>query len=286
MKNLISNSNPSYRQKIEKAKDFLAQKFPFFPKVVIVLGTGLSGVAEEMEKDLVIPYAEIPYFPRSTVESHKGNLILGRLSDLEIAVFQGRFHFYEGYSTKEITFPLRVLTLLGAKLLIISNAAGGLDLSFKPGDLMLIADHINFIPENPLRGENYEDWGPRFPDLSEAYSKRLRHLVKAVAEGKIDLQEGVYVAVPGPSLETPAETRFLRLIGADAVGMSTVPEVIVAKHAGLEVLGLSVIANVNDPDNFQPILLEDVIANAQKAEKKMLFLIKEFLNFLPKDWLE
>ncbi|OAG27899.1 purine-nucleoside phosphorylase [Thermodesulfatator autotrophicus] len=285
MKNSKSNSNLSYRQKIEEARDFLTQKFPYFPRVVIILGTGLSGVAEEMEKDLVIPYTEIPHFPRSTVESHKGNLIVGRLSGLEIAVFQGRFHYYEGYSTREITFPLRVLSLMGARLLIISNAAGGLNLSFRPGDLMLIADHINLIPENPLRGENYEDWGPRFPDLSEAYSKRLRHLAKAVAQGQVSLQEGVYVAVPGPSLETPAETRFLRLIGADAVGMSTVPEVIVARHAGLEILGLSVIANVNDPDNFEPILLEDVIANAQKAEKKMLFLIKELLKSLPRDWL-
>ncbi|WP_022852562.1 purine-nucleoside phosphorylase [Thermodesulfatator atlanticus] len=276
--------NPDYRQKVEIARDFLEKKFPYFPKIVMILGTGLSGAAEEIEKDLVIPYQEIPHFPRSTVESHKGQLVVGKLCGVPICAFQGRFHFYEGYSTKELTFPLRVLSLLGTKFLIISNAAGGLNLSFSPGDLMLISDHINLIPDNPLRGENYDEWGPRFPDLSEAYSKRLRHLARAVAE-EIPLREGVYVAVPGPSLETPAETRFLRLIGADAVGMSTVPEVIVAKHAGMEILGISVIANVNDPDNFSPILLEDVIANAQKAEKKLVGLVKRFLKAIPKDWL-
>ncbi len=275
----------TYRQRVEEAKDFLAQKLSYQPDIVLILGTGLSGAAEEIEKDLVIPYEEIPHFPRSTVESHRGRLVVGNLMGKKVAAFQGRFHYYEGYSTREITFPLRVMSLLGAKLLIVSNAAGGLDLSFRPGDLMIIRDHINLIPENPLRGPNIEEWGPRFPDLSEAYSPRLRALLKEVAGEKLALKEGVYVAVPGPSLETPAETRYLRLIGADAVGMSTVPEVIVARHAGLEVLGVSVIANVNDPDNFKPILLEEIIAAAQKAEEKLLTLIKEFLRVLPEEWL-
>ncbi len=275
----------TYRQRVEEAKDFLAQKLSYQPDIVLILGTGLSGAAEEIERDLVIPYEEIPHFPRSTVESHRGRLVVGNLMGKKVAAFQGRFHYYEGYSTQEITFPLRVMSLLGAKLLIVSNAAGGLDLSFKPGDLMIIRDHINLIPENPLRGPNIEEWGPRFPDLSEAYSPRLRALLKEVAREKLALKEGVYVAVPGPSLETPAETRYLRLIGADAVGMSTVPEVIVARHAGLEVLGVSVIANVNDPDNFKPILLEEIIAAAQKAEEKLLTLIKEFLRVLPEEWL-
>ncbi|NPA48458.1 MAG: purine-nucleoside phosphorylase [Thermodesulfobacteria bacterium] len=264
-----------YRQKVEIARDFLKREIVRPPEIVLVLGTGLSGVAEEIEAEAIIPYEEIPHFPRSTVESHRGRLVVGKLSGHRVAAFQGRFHYYEGYSTKEVTFPIRVMALLGARILIISNAAGGLDLSYQPGDLMLIADHINLIPENPLRGPNVEEWGPRFPDLSEAYSKRLRILAREASGSPPYLREGVYVAVPGPSLETPAETRFLRLIGADAVGMSTTPEVIVANHAGLEVLGISVIANVNDPDNFQPILLEDVIANAQKAEGRLVELVKK-----------
>ncbi len=276
----------TYRQKVDEARLFLAERLPYRPKIVLILGTGLSGAAEEIEKDLVLPYEEIPHFPRSTVESHQGRLVIGRLAGKKVAAFQGRFHYYEGYSTREVTFPLRVMSLLGTKVLIVSNAAGGLDLSFHPGDLMLIRDHINLIPDNPLRGPNIEEWGPRFPDLSEAYSRRLRRLLKEVARrASIPLKEGVYVAVPGPSLETPAETRYLRLIGADAVGMSTVPEVIVAKHAGLEVLGISVIANVNDPDHFQPILLEEIIASAQKAEEKLLRLVKDFLEALPEEWL-
>ncbi len=266
-----------YRQMVEKARDFLASKIKKSPEIVIILGTGLSGAAEEIEIEEIFPYETIPHFPRSTVESHQGRLVIGRLAGKRVAAFQGRFHYYEGYSTREVTFPIRVMALLGARILIISNAAGGLNLSYQPGDLMLIADHINLIPENPLRGPNIEEWGPRFPDLSEAYSRRLRQLAKEASGSPPYLREGVYVAVSGPSLETPAETRFLRLIGADAVGMSTVPEVIVAKHAGLEVLGISVIANVNDPDNFQPILLEEVIANAQKAEGRMIDLVKRFV---------
>ena len=272
-----------YRKNVQKAKDFLEKILPYRPKILLVLGTGLSGAVKDIQVDLSVPYEEIPHFPRSTVESHEGRLVIGQLAGREVAAFQGRFHFYEGYSTKEVTFPLRVMSLLGAKLLIVSNAAGGLNLSFQMGDIMLIKDHINLIPDNPLRGPNVDEWGPRFPDMSEAYSKRMRELLKEVAD--FPLQEGVYVAVPGPSLETPAETKFLRLIGADAVGMSTVPEVIVARHANMEVLGLSVIANVNDPDNFQPILLEDIIASAQKAEEKLISLVKRFLKSLPEEWL-
>ena len=275
-----------YQRRVEKAKEFLAKRLPFEPKIILILGTGLSGAAEEIEKDLIIPYEDIPYFPRSTVESHQGRLVIGRLSGQEVVAFQGRFHYYEGYSTKEVTFPLRVLSLLGARILIVSNASGGLNLSFSPGDIMLITDHINLIPDNPLRGPNVEAWGPRFPDLSEAYSKRLRGLFLQVASKREPVKQGVYVAVPGPSLETPAETRFLRLIGADAVGMSTVPEVIVANHAGMEVLGLSVIANVNDPDHFKPILLEEIIASAKQAEKRLIGLVKDFLSSLPKEWIE
>ena len=278
------DSISEYQKKVEETLSFLRAKIKDPPKIMMILGTGLSGVAEEIKTELEIPYQEIPNFPRSTVESHVGRLLIGEFAGQRIAAFQGRFHFYEGYSTKEVTFPVRIMALLGAKLLIISNAAGGLNLSYQPGDIMLIADHINLIPENPLRGPNVEAWGPRFPDLSEAYSQRWRNLVKEVSGQPSYLREGVYVAVPGPSLETPAETRFLRLIGADAVGMSTVPEVIVAKHAGLEVVGLSVIANVNDPDHFKPILLEEVIANAQRAEGRLRQIIEAFLKHLPREW--
>ncbi len=273
-----------YYQQVEKAAAFLRDTLPFPPSIVLILGTGLSGAAEKIEKILEIPYRNIPYFPVSTVESHRGCLVAGRFGGKEVVAFQGRFHYYEGYSLQEVTFPLRVMTRLGAKTLIVSNAAGGLNLDFRPGEIMLIRDHINMIPENPLRGPNIDEWGPRFPDLSEAYSKRLQNLLKEVA-GPDSLREGVYVAVPGPSLETPAETRFLRLIGADAVGMSTVPEVIVANHAGMEVLGLSVIANVNDPDNFKPILLEEIIRQAKAAEKRLVALVERFLQVLPKEGL-
>jgi len=272
--------DPFY-QKVKECFDFLKERVPYEPEIILTLGTGLSNLAEAVEKDLVLPYAEIPHFPLSTVETHTGELIFGRLSGKRVALLRGRFHFYEGYSAKELTFPLRVLTLFKPELYLVSNAAGGLNLSFKPGDLMLIKDHINLIPDNPLRGLNFEEWGPRFPDLSRAYPEELREALKKVAQNlSEELKEGVYVAVPGPSLETPAETRFLRMIGADAVGMSTVPEVIVAVHAGLKVLGISVIANVNDPDNFRPILFEEVVASSQLAEKRLTRLIIEFLKTL------
>lgn len=271
-------SDHLYFKKIEESFEYLQKLFPFSPEIILTLGTGLSSIAEEVETEVILPYGEIPNFPVSTVETHKGQLVLGYLEGKRIAILQGRFHFYEGYSCKELTFPLRVLTLFKPKIYIVSNSAGGLNLSFNPGDLMIIKDHINLIPDNPLRGLNREDWGPRFPDMSSAYSIRLINLFKEVCQ-ELDekVREGVYVAVPGPSLETPAETRFLRLIGADAVGMSTVPEVIVAVHAGLEVLGISVISNVNDPDNFKPILFSEVVEQSKKAEKKLAKLLKAFL---------
>jgi len=273
--------NEEYFRRVEEAFEFLRARAPFSPEIVITLGTGLSGLTRDVEKKASFPYSEIPHFPISTVETHAGELLFGELEGKKLAILRGRFHFYEGYSAKELTFPLRVLTLFSPKIYIVSNAAGGLNLDFRMGDLMLIKDHINLIPDNPLRGRNKDEWGPRFPDLSEAYSKRLRKLMKEVAEkeGEV-LQEGVYVAVPGPSLETPAETRFLRIIGADAVGMSTVPEVIVAVHAGMEVLGISVISNVNDPDNFKPILFEEVVRESKKAEKRLGKLIRAFLREL------
>jgi purine-nucleoside phosphorylase len=269
-----------YIHKVDETVSFLKEKTNRKPSVVIILGTGLGGLVESIEVDSLLPYEQIPHFPRSTVEGHQGNLIFGKLSGKNVAVLQGRFHYYEGYSTRELTFPLRTLSLLGAENLVVTNAAGGLDTGFSPGTIMVIDDHLNFIGENPLRGENVDAWGPRFPDLSEPYDKKLIDITIQCAENLnlTNVTTGIYAAIPGPSLETPAETKFLRSAGADAVGMSSVPEVIVAKHAGMKVLGLSAVANVNDPDNFTPILLDDIIKAARQIEPGLQELIKEVLN--------
>ena len=271
-----------YKYKVDETVSFLKEKMKRAPSVVIILGTGLGGLIDSIEIDTLLPYEEIPHFPRSTVEGHQGNLIFGNLNGKSVAVLQGRFHYYEGYSTRELTFPLRTLSLLGAKTLVVTNAAGGLDPGLVPGTIMVIRDHLNFIGENPLRGENVDAWGCRFPDLSEPYDRKLIAVTLQCAEKlhMTNVTTGVYVAIPGPSLETPAETRFLRLAGADAVGMSSVPEVIVAKHAGMKVLGLSAVANINDPDNFIPIMLDDIIKAAQKIEPDMQELIKEVLSVI------
>ena len=277
----MSRAPEEYFKKVEESFEFLSKRISENPEVIITLGTGLSGLGRAVEVKEEFPYNKIPNFPVSTVETHEGKLLFGRLEGKRVAVLQGRFHFYEGYSAKELTFPLRVLTLFKPKLYIVSNAAGGLNLEFKAGDIMLIRDHINLIPDNPLRGPNNDAWGVRFPDMSNAYPEDVRNLFKSVAEELGEkVVEGVYVAVPGPSLETPAETRFLRIIGADAVGMSTVPEVIVAVHAGLKVLGLSVISNVNNPDDFKPILFSEVVAQSKKAEKRLEKLVRAFLKKL------
>ena len=271
-----------HKNKVDETVSFLKEKMKRAPSVVIILGTGLGGLIDSIEIDTLLPYEEIPHFPRSTVEGHQGNLIFGNLNGKNVAVLQGRFHYYEGYSTRELTFPIRTLSLLGAKTLVVTNAAGGLDPGFVPGTIMVIRDHLNFIGENPLRGENVDAWGGRFPDLSEPYDRKLIAVTQQCAEKlhMTNVTTGVYVAIPGPSLETPAETRFLRLAGADAVGMSSVPEVIVAKHAGMKVLGLSAVANINDPDNFIPIMLDDIIKAAQKIEPDMQELIKEVLSVI------
>jgi purine-nucleoside phosphorylase len=268
-----------YRAKVNETVAYLEEKITDPPSVAIVLGTGLAGLTDSIENKQIIPYREIPNFPQSTVPGHPGNLIFGQLSGKTVGVLQGRFHFYEGYSTKDLTFPVRVLSLLGANLLVVTNAAGGLNTSFLPGTIMIISDHLNFIHENPLRGPNIDEWGPRFPDLSEPYDLKLVDTALACAEKlQIDnVTSGVYAAIPGPSLETPAETRFLKNCGADSVGMSSVPEVIVAKHAGMRVLGISAVANVNDPDNFKPILLEDILAMSRQIEPQLQRLVKEIL---------
>jgi len=256
----------AYHAQVVEAAAFLKARLGGRPELAVILGTGQELLPEGLVVGRVIAYAAIPNFPESTVTGHAGRLVQGRLGERECLVLQGRVHWYEGYDTRAITLPIRVLAELGVKVLIITNTAGGLNPDFSAGDLMVINDHLNFIGANPLRGANREEWGPRFPDLSQAYSRRLMTVAHAAAQGlQIPLRDGVYVAIPGPSLETPAETRFLRQCGADAVGMSTVPEVIVAVHAGLEVLALSLIANVNDPERMQPILLAEVIAQVKAA---------------------
>ena len=273
--------NPKpYRQQVEEAVDFLRSRLTAQPDILIQLGTGLGGLAESMEEACTIPYGEIPHFPQSTVTSHAGNLIFGRLGGKSVALLQGRLHYYEGYSTREVAFPVRVLSLLGVQAAVITNASGGLNPQYSPGTIMILQDHLYLLPENPLRGPNVDEWGPRFPDLSQPYDAGLQQLARATA-AELKLEEvtgGTYACIPGPSLETPAETRYLRMIGADAVGMSSLPEILVAIHGGLRVLGLSVVANVNDPDNFEPILLEDIVAAAERAEPRLQQLLQELLR--------
>jgi len=269
-----------YKRQVDEATAWLQEKIPAVPHIAIVLGTGLGGLAAPLEVECSIAYEDIPHFPHATVAGHIGNLIFGTIYNQDVAILQGRFHYYEGHSTRELTLPLRVLARLGTEILIVTNAAGGLNPAYTPGAIMIIRDHLNFIGDNPLRGPNIEEWGPRFPDFSQPYDKELIDLAAKSAGliGMNDVAAGVYIAVPGPNLETPAETRFYRNCGADAIGMSTVPEVMVAKHAGMKILGLSLIANVNDPDNFKPILLEEVIARVQEAEPRLQKLLLRILQ--------
>ena len=266
-------------QAVSECVEFLRETISSSPATVIQLGTGLGDLVERIVVERRIPYGDIPHFPRATVESHQGNLIIGRLAGQPVIALQGRFHYYEGYSTKEVSLPIRVLSLLEARTLILTNAAGGLNPIFSAGTIMIIRDHLNFLGENPLRGPNVDLWGPRFPDLSTAYHPGLikKAFDCACRCGLKNVVTGTYACIPGPSLETPAETRWLRASGADAVGMSSVPEVIVARHAGMEVLGLSCISNINNPDAFQPILLEDIIAAAGRIGPQMADLITAFV---------
>ena len=244
------------------------------PEVAVILGTGLGGLAREIDGALGVPYREIPGFPLSTVETHEGRLLLGRLGGKRVVAMQGRFHRYEGYGMQEITFPVRVMRALGAGTLVVSNACGGMHPLWSPGELVLIADHINLLGDNPLVGPNDETQGPRFPDLSRAYDPGLRAIAREVARDlRITLREGVYVAVTGPNLETAAEYRMLRGMGADVVGMSTVPEVIVAVHGGMRVLGLSIITDACLPDALEPADIRKIIATAQRAEPDLTGLI-------------
>ena len=244
------------------------------PAVGIILGTGLGGLAEDIEVETRIPYGEIPGFPLSTVESHAGQLLVGKLGGKTIVAMQGRFHRYEGYDLQQVTFPVRVMRALGVKILLVSNACGGMHPLWAPGDLMLISDHINLLGDNPLVGSNDESLGPRFPDMSMPYDRELRALARDIAvELGITLREGVYVAVAGPNLETRAEYRMLRGMGADVVGMSTVPEVIVANHGGMRCVGISIITDQCLPDALEPAELERIIETARKAEPALSRLV-------------
>lgn len=261
--------------KIEETVSFLNSKGIESPETGIILGTGLGGMVDHMEVITKIDYEDIPNFPVSTVEFHKGKLIYGKFSGSLVLAMQGRFHYYEGYSMQEITFPVRVMKAMGIKHLLISNAAGAMNPHYKKGNLMLLDDHINLLGDGPLVGPNQNKLGPRFPDMSQPYSASMNDKLEQIAnKEKIVLHKGVYVAVAGPNLETRAEYRFLRGIGADVVGMSTVPEVIVANHAGLPCAAISVLTDECDPDNLKPVELKDIIETAAFAEKDLIRLVK------------
>jgi len=265
--------------RVQAAADVVRRRAAPVPEVGIILGTGLGGLAREIAVEAEVPYADIPGFPLSTVETHAGKLLLGRLGGRPVVAMQGRFHRYEGYDLQQVTFPVRVLRQLGARTLVVSNACGGMNPLWAPGDLVLISDHINLLGDNPLVGPNDERLGPRFPDMSAPYDPDLRALARAVAlELGIVLREGVYVAVAGPNLETRAEYRMLRAAGADVVGMSTVPEVIVAGHQGMRTIGISIITDQCLPDALEPANLPEIIAVANAAEKKLRVLVRRVIE--------
>jgi purine-nucleoside phosphorylase len=268
-------------QSIQEAVEFLGRRIDFRPEAAIILGTGLGGVADRLEIVDRIPYGEIPHFLESTVEGHKGELVFGRLAGFPVVVMQGRFHYYEGYSMEQITLPVRIMRALGARFLFLNSAAGGLNPQFTAGDIMVVTDHMNLMGENPLRGCGDLRLGDRFPEMSAAYDAgMIRVASEAALDLKIPVRHGVYVAVTGPSLETPAETRMLRILGADAVGMSTVPEVIVARQVEFRTVVFAAITNVNLPDCMKPVSVEEVIATAGLIEPKLWALLEETLRRL------
>ncbi|MFO0806567.1 MAG: purine-nucleoside phosphorylase [Gemmataceae bacterium] len=266
---------------IQDAVAVIRTKWAKTPKVGIILGTGLGNLTEDIAADAVFPYESIPHMPRSTVQSHKGQLVCGTLEGQTVVAMEGRFHFYEGYTLQQVTFPVRVMKALGCEVLIVSNACGGMNPQFGKGDLMLIEDHINLLGDNPLIGPNDDRLGDRFPDMCHPYDRDLLKLGRTVAMNeKIVCHQGVFVAVAGPNLETRAEYRFLRAIGADTVGMSTVPEVIVGVHSKLRIMGISVITDLCLPDALEPVSLPDIIATANEAEKRMRVLVKGVVKSL------
>ena len=268
-------------KKIKETANYLKQHYSPIGDTAIVLGTGLGGLVKEIDIRSTIAYQEIPNFPVSTVEGHEGRLIFGKIRNTEVIAMQGRFHYYEGYTMQQVTFPIRVMQSLGIKNLIVSNASGGLNPEYKVGDIMVITDHINMFGNNPLIGKNFEELGPRFPDMSQPYSRELIERAFSIANKHgIELQNGVYVGTAGPTFETPAEYKFFRVIGGDAVGMSTVPEVIVACHAGITCFGISIITDSGVPGQIVEISHEDVQKVAAEAEPKMTTIIKELVSTL------
>lgn len=263
---------------IHETAEYLKKRTGATPQVGIILGTGLGGLANEIAIDFTVPYEEIPHFPVSTVEGHSGKLIFGSLGGKKVLAMQGRFHYYEGYDMKQVTFPVRVMKALGINDLVVSNASGGVNASYEIGDLMILNDHINQFPTNPLIGKNYPELGPRFPDMSDVYDKQLVAKAKAIAVANgIRVQEGVYVGLSGPCLETPAEYNYVRAIGGDAVGMSTVPEVIVGRHGGMRCFAISIITDLGVPGRIVKVTHQDVIDVASVAEPKMTLIMKELV---------
>lgn len=276
-------SNRTLRAMIGRATAAIGKRTNIVPEIGVILGTGLGGLSKAIRVSARIPYAKIPGFPRSTVTSHAGELVMGTLEGRRVAAMEGRFHYYEGYSMAQITFPVRVLRALGAKTLIVSNACGGLNPSFRKGEIMLIDDHINMMGVNPLIGLNDETLGPRFPDMCRPYDPVLLALAKRVARRTgFRVRQGVYAAWTGPCLETRAEYRFIRRIGADAVGMSTVPEVIVGVHAGFRILGVSIVTDLCDPENLHPVDIREIIATANAAEPKLTALVRGVIRGIGK----
>ncbi len=268
-------------EKINETLEVIRQNVKDDYEIGIILGTGLGGLVKEISIDHEIDYGELPHFPLSTVESHHGKLIFGTIGNKKVVAMQGRFHYYEGYTMQQITYPVRVMKFLGVKTLLVSNACGGMNPIYRRGDVMLMLDHINLLGDNPLIGPNDDKLGPRFPDMSEPYDLKLIELAEKVAlENKIKVHKGVYVAVAGPNLETKAEYRFLRSTGADVVGMSTIPENIVANHMGMRVLGFSIITDECFPDALKPVNVEEIIAAAMEAEPKMTLIMKEVIKQL------
>lgn len=265
-------------KKLEKTVDYLKSETEGIPEIAVILGSGLGSLADRIEGRQEIPYEKIPGFPSTTVPGHEGKLIFGNLGGKSIAAMKGRFHYYEGHDMDSVVYPVRALGMMGVGNLIVTNAAGGVNTGFRPGDLMLIEDHISFFAENPLRGENLDELGPRFPDMSCAYDRKLRELaLECAARIGIDLKKGVYCYCKGPSFETPAEIRALRVLGADAVGMSTVPEVIAARHMGMRILGISCITNMAAGILDQPLTHEEVMETGKKVEQKFSALVSEIV---------
>lgn len=266
-------------ENIKQTADYISEQIKVIPKVAIILGTGLGELVNEITDQKVIPYDTIPNFPVSTVEGHSGKLIFGKLAGKDVLAMQGRFHYYEGYNMKEVTFPIRVFQKLGIEYLFVSNAAGGMNGSFEIGDIMLIDDHINLFPEHPLRGQNHKELGTRFPDMSNAYDKDLRRKAMKIAQKhNIKLQHGVYIGTQGPTFETPSEYEYFRRIGGDAVGMSTVPEVIVANHAGIKVMAFSIITDIGIIGRIVEVTHEDVQEAAKVAQPFMATIMKDVIN--------